>query len=243
MVLPMISVAVLGASGRMGSLAIELIDADANLKLHAAIGSDASHERMLGADVVLDFTRPDVSPQLVSFAIQNNLKVVVGTSGWSEAKLHSLSSDLEGHPEAAVLVVPNFSIGSMLAQSFAAQAAKFFGSVEIIETHHTHKVDSPSGTAIRTAELISKSREHQPLIPGVGQPARGEVVAGVPIHSLRVQGVSAKQEVIFGGSDEVLVLSHDVSSHRAYAQGILLAINYVQQSKGLTIGLDAVIGR
>jgi 4-hydroxy-tetrahydrodipicolinate reductase len=133
MVLPMISVAVLGASGRMGSLAIELIDADANLKLHAAIGSDASHERMLGADVVLDFTRPDVSPQLVSFAIQNNLKVVVGTSGWSEAKLHSLSSDLESHPEAAVLVVPNFSIGSMLAQSFAAQAAKFFGSVEIID--------------------------------------------------------------------------------------------------------------
>jgi 4-hydroxy-tetrahydrodipicolinate reductase len=141
------------------------------------------------------------------------------------------------------LVVPNFSIGSMLAQSFAAQAAKFFGTVEIIETHHPHKVDSPSGTAIRTAELISKSREHQPLIPGVGQPARGEVVAGVPIHSLRVQGVSAKQEVVFGGSDEVLVLSHDVSSHRAYAQGILLAINYVQQSKGLTIGLDAVIGR
>lgn len=239
----MTSVAVLGASGRMGSLALELIDADANLKLHAAIRSNTPQEAMLGADVVLDFTNPEISPKLVSFAIKNNLKVVVGTSGWSELKLQSLKSDLEQHPQAAVLVVPNFSIGSMLAQSFAAQAAKFFGSVEIIETHHPHKVDSPSGTAIRTAELISKSREQQPLIPGVDQPARGEVVAGVPIHSLRVQGVSAKQEVVFGGPDEVLILSHDVSSHRAYAQGILLAIEYVQRAKGLTIGLEAALGR
>lgn len=198
---------------------------------------------MLGADVVLDFTTPEVSPKLVSFAIQNDLKIVVGTSGWSESKLQSLRSDLQAHPDTAVLVVPNFSIGSILAQSFAAQAAKFFSSVEIIETHHPHKVDSPSGTAIRTAELISKARELQPLITGVDQPARGQVVAGVPIHSLRVEGVSAKQEVVFGGSSEVLVLSHDVSSHRAYAQGILLAIQIVQEIKGLTIGLDSVIGR
>lgn len=239
----MISVAVLGASGRMGSLALELIDADANLSLHAAINSSTSPGAMLGADVVLDFTRPDVSPQLVAFAIENDMKVVVGTSGWSEVKLDSLKPALAAHPNAAVLVVPNFSIGSMLAQNFAAQAAKFFGSVEIIEIHHNHKIDSPSGTAIRTAELISQSRAAQPLIPGVGQPARGQIVAGVPIHSLRIEGVSAKQDVVFGGSDEVLVLSHDVSSHRAYSHGILLAINHVLESKGLTIGLDAVLGR
>jgi 4-hydroxy-tetrahydrodipicolinate reductase len=130
----------------------------------------------------------------------------------------------------------------MLAQSFAAKAAQYFGSVEIVEAHHTGKIDSPSGTAIRTAELISRARKAQPLISGVDQPARGQVVAGVAIHSLRLEGVSAKQDVIFGGSDEVLTLSHDVSSHRAYSHGILLAIEYAATSKGLTIGLDAVVG-
>lgn len=238
----MMHVAVLGSSGRMGRLALELIDADANLKLHAALTSTSDPSQMLGADVVLDFTLPDVSPKLVAYAIENDLKIVVGTSGWSESKLATLAPLLASHPEAAVVVVPNFSIGSMLAQNFAAQAAKFFSSVEIVEAHHSGKLDSPSGTAIRTAELISKSRKVQPLIPGVDQAARGQVVAGVPIHSLRLDGVSAKQDVIFGGSDEVLTLSHDVSSHRAYAHGILLAIEFAARSKGLTIGLESVVG-
>jgi 4-hydroxy-tetrahydrodipicolinate reductase len=226
----------------MGQLAIELIDADANLKLHAALTSASDPSQMLGSDVVLDFTLPDVSPKLVAYAIENDLKIVVGTSGWSESKLSSLKPVMDAHPNAAVVVVPNFSIGSMLAQSFAAKAAQYFGSVEIVEAHHTGKIDSPSGTAIRTAELISRARGSQPLISGVDQPARGQVVAGVPIHSLRLEGVSAKQDVIFGGSDEVLTLSHDVSSHRAYSHGILLAIEYAATSKGLTIGLDAVVG-
>lgn len=238
----MMRIAVLGSSGRMGQLAIELIDADANLKLHAALTSASDPSQMLGSDVVLDFTLPDVSPKLVAYAIENDLKIVVGTSGWSESKLSSLKPVMDAHPNAAVVVVPNFSIGSMLAQSFAAKAAQYFGSVEIVEAHHTGKIDSPSGTAIRTAELISRARGSQPLISGVDQPARGQVVAGVPIHSLRLEGVSAKQDVIFGGSDEVLTLSHDVSSHRAYSHGILLAIEYAATSKGLTIGLDAVVG-
>lgn len=238
----MMRIAVLGSSGRMGQLALELIHADANLKLHAALTSSSAPEQMLGADVVLDFTLPDVSPTLVGYAIEHDLKIVVGTSGWSESKLGSLKPLLAAHPNAAVVVVPNFSIGSMLAQSFAAKAAKFFGSVEIVEAHHSAKVDSPSGTAIRTAELISNSRKTQPLIPGVDQPARGQVIAGVSIHSLRLDGVSAKQDVIFGGSDEVLTLSHEVSSHRAYSHGILLAIDYASSAKGLTIGLDSVVG-
>lgn len=238
----MMRIAVLGSSGRMGQLALELIDADANLKLHAALTSTSDLQQMLGADVVIDFTLPDVSPKLVAYAIEHDLKIVVGTSGWSESKLSMLSPLLAAHPNAAAVVVPNFSIGSMLAQNFAAQAAKFFGSVEIVEAHHSGKIDSPSGTAIRTAELISKARKAQPLIPGVDQPARGQVVAGVPIHSLRLDGVSAKQDVIFGGSDEVLTLSHDVSSHRAYSHGIALAIEYAATAKGLTIGLDSVVG-
>ncbi len=238
----MMRIAVLGSTGRMGQLALELIDADANLKLHAALNSSSEPSQMLGADVVLDFTLPDVSPSLVSYAIENDLKIVVGTSGWSESKLATLNPLLAAHPLAAVVVVPNFSIGSMLAQNFATTAAKFFGSVEIVEAHHSGKIDSPSGTAIRTAERISKARGQQPLIPGVDQPARGQVVAGVPIHSLRLEGVSAKQDVIFGGSDEVLTLSHDVSSHRAYSHGILLAIEYAASAKGLTIGLESVVG-
>lgn len=238
----MLRVAVLGSSGRMGRLALELIDADANLKLHAALTSTSDPAQMVGADVVLDFTLPDVSPRLVGFAIEKDLKIVVGTSGWSESKLASLRPALAAHPKAAVVVIPNFSIGSMLAQRFAAQAAKFFDSVEIVEAHHAGKVDSPSGTAVRTAELISEARSNSVLIPTVDQPARGQVVSGVPIHSLRLKGISAKQDVIFGGSDEVLTLSHDVSSHRAYAHGILLSIDYAATASGLTVGLDAVVG-
>lgn len=239
----MISVAVVGASGRMGSLAIDLIDADANLRLHAALGSKSELSQMLGADVVLDFTLPTVSPKVVEYAIQNDMKIVVGTSGWSEIHLMGLKKLLAEHPTAAAVVIPNFSIGSMLAQQFAVQAARYFDSIEIVEAHHAGKVDSPSGTAVRTAEQIAAARKDMvaPLIPGVGQPARGQVVAGVPIHSLRLQGVSAKQEVIFGAGHELLTVSHEVSSHHAYAEGIRRCILFAQQSTGLTVGLDQVV--
>jgi 4-hydroxy-tetrahydrodipicolinate reductase len=238
----MISVAILGASGRMGRLTKELVDSDANLKLHVAMDSSSAHQEMLGADVVIDFTNLEASEELVRFAVQSGMKVVVGTSGWSENKLASLDKLLGENPSAAVVVVPNFSIGSMLLQRFAAEAAAHFQSIEIIEAHHAGKVDSPSGTAIRTAEQISKNRGSQPLIPGVDQDARGQVVAGVPIHSLRMDGVSAKQDVLFGADSEQLVLSHDVTSHRAYAAGILKSIEFAAGAKGLTIGLENVLG-
>jgi len=239
----MISVAVLG-TGRMGKLALELIDQDANLKLHAALNSNSKPEQMLGADVVLDFTLPDVSPALVGYAIEHDIKIVVGTSGWSESKLQLLESKLAQHPTSAAIVIPNFSVGSMLIQHFSAMAAKYFDSIEIVEAHHAGKVDSPSGTAVRTAELISNARQGlpQPLIPGVEQSARGEVVAGVPIHSLRLQGVSAKQDVHFGSDSELTTLSHEVISHRAYSKGILLSIDYALKNTGLHVGLDKVVG-
>jgi 4-hydroxy-tetrahydrodipicolinate reductase len=237
----MISVAILGASGRMGALTRELVDVDPNLKLHVAMGSKSNPEQMLGADVVVDFTLPASSEGLVRFAVANDLKILVGTSGWSESKLTGVKSQLDSHPKAGVLVVPNFSIGSMLLQRFAAEAAKHFGSVEIIEAHHAGKVDSPSGTAIATAEKISESRKTAPLIPGVGQPARGEIFAGVPIHSLRQPGVSAKQDVIFGGTAEQLTLSHEVSSSQAYSLGILRSIEFIANNTGLHVGLDSVL--
>jgi 4-hydroxy-tetrahydrodipicolinate reductase len=238
----MISVAILGATGRMGRLTKDLVDADANLKLHVAMDSKSAPQQMLGADVVIDFTNLGASEELVRFAVEAGMKVVVGTSGWSEVKLAALEKALAENPSAAVVVVPNFSIGSMLLQRFAAEAAAHFGSIEIIEAHHSGKLDSPSGTAIRTAEQISKNRKGQPLIPGADQEARGEIVSGVPIHSLRMDGVSAKQDVIFGGDSEQLTLSHDVSSHRAYAGGILRSIEFAAGATGLTIGLEKVLG-
>ncbi len=239
----MIAVAVLG-TGRMGTLALDLIDQDANLKLHAALNSNSKPEQMLGADVVLDFTLPDVSPKLVEYAIEHDMKIVVGTSGWSESKLQQLESKLAKHPAATAVVIPNFSVGSMLIQHFSSIAAKYFDSIEIVEAHHAGKVDSPSGTAVRTAELIASARKGlpQPLIPGVEQTARGEVVSGVPIHSLRLQGVSAKQDVHFGSDSELTTLSHEVISHRAYAKGILLSIEFALKNTGLHIGLDKVVG-
>ncbi|MFM5904773.1 MAG: 4-hydroxy-tetrahydrodipicolinate reductase [Micrococcales bacterium] len=238
-----IKVAVVGATGRMGKLALELIDAAQDMQLHAALDSKSELSQVLGADVVLDVTLPEVSPKVVEFCVENGLKVVVGTSGWSASKLSNVEKQLESSAGAAVVVIPNFSIGSMLASQFAAHAAKFFDSIEIIEAHHAGKIDSPSGTAVRTAEMIADSRAGmtQPLVPGVGQPARGQVVSGVPIHSLRIAGVSAKQDVIFGGNAEILTISHETSSTQAYVQGILLSLRAASAASGLLVGLQSVV--
>lgn len=236
-----IKIAVVGATGRMGKLALDLIDAAQDLSLHAALDSKSELSDALGADVIFEVTKLEVSEKVVNFAVTNNMKIVVGTSGWSAAKLAVLEHDLRS-TSSGVLVIPNFSIGSMLASSFAAQAARFFNSIEIVEAHHAGKIDSPSGTAVRTAEMIAEARKNltQPLIPGVGQPARGEVVAGVPIHSLRLAGVSAKQDVLFGGESELLTISHETSSVQAYAFGILMCLRAAVKTEGLLVGLKAV---
>ncbi|MFM2024612.1 MAG: hypothetical protein RLZZ56_625 [Actinomycetota bacterium] len=235
-----IKVAVVGATGRMGKLALDLIDSAQDLSLHASLNSRSSLGELIGADVVFDVTKLEVSQQVVGYCVENGLPVVVGTSGWSAAKLSQLDSAVTRANSTAV-IVPNFSIGSMLATRFAAEAAKYFSTIEIVEAHHAHKVDSPSGTAIRTAELIAAARGELPLVTGVGQTARGEIVAGIPIHSLRLSGVSAKQEVILGGDSEVLTIAHEVSSVVSYSAGILAAIRFAATNKGLFVGLDAVV--
>ena len=235
----MISVSIVGASGRMGKLTAELVAAHPELEIHSQLTSESSLSEMAGADVVVDLTRPDVSPSVVDAALSHGAKVLVGTSGWSEEKLAVLNSKL---PQGAgVVVIPNFSIGSMLAQSFAQQAAKHFSQVEIIETHHKGKVDSPSGTAIRTAELISEVRAGDIDAPNPDA-ARGQLVGGVPIHSLRLDGVSARQETVFGADGEQLSLIHDVSSHHAYSKGIIASILFAAKAQGLVVGLDKVLG-
>jgi 4-hydroxy-tetrahydrodipicolinate reductase len=235
-----IKVAVVGATGRMGKLALDLIDSAQDLSLHATINSRSALTELIGADVVFDVTKLEVSQNVVDFSVEAGIPVVVGTSGWSAAKLAELDAKVTKLSGTAV-IVPNFSIGSMLATRFAAEAAKHFSTIEIVEAHHAHKVDSPSGTAIRTAELIAAARGELPLVTGVGQQARGEIVAGIPIHSLRMSGVSAKQEVILGGESEVLTIQHEVSSVASYSAGILAAIRFASTHKGLHVGLDAVV--
>jgi 4-hydroxy-tetrahydrodipicolinate reductase len=237
-----IKVAVVGATGRMGKLALELIDAAQDLSLHAALDSKSELSQTIGADVIFDITRFEVSQQVVDHAIANNQKVLVGTSGWTAQHLQQLEAKLHG-TSAAVVVVPNFSIGSMLGSKFAAEAAKYYDSIEIVEAHHAGKIDSPSGTAVRTAEMIAAARDGKSIVlPGVGQEARGQVVAGVPIHSLRLEGVSAKQEVFLGGESEVLKIAHEVTSIRSYVTGILHSVRFTAEAKGLTIGLQTVLG-
>jgi 4-hydroxy-tetrahydrodipicolinate reductase len=239
-----IRVAVVGASGRLGKVACRIIQQRSNLQLVAQLTSRSSLDDMLGADVVLDVTHPGVSPTVVDHAVRAGLSVVVGTSGWSEDRLRTLRTLLASHPESAVLVIPNFSIGSVLATHFAAIAARFYESVEIVEAHHAAKVDSPSGTAVRTAEVIGHARaDLGPVVaPHVDQRARGQQVASVPIHSLRLQGIVAKQEVIFGGTGEVLTLTHETLSPAAYEHGIVLALEAAGTTRGLVVGLDGILG-
>ncbi|MEO0313378.1 MAG: hypothetical protein RL140_608 [Actinomycetota bacterium] len=235
-----IKVAVVGATGRMGKLALDLIDSAQDLSLHASLNSRSQLSELDGADVVFDVTNLEASARVLSYALSKGSAVVVGTSGWSEQKLAELKAQ-EDFSISTAVIVPNFSIGSMLATRFATEAAKYFSTIEIVEAHHQHKVDSPSGTAIRTAEQIAKARGDMPLVPGVGQEARGQMVAGIPVHSLRLSGVSAMQEVYLGGDSEVLKIQHEVSSVASYSAGILAAIRFAARHTGLFVGLESVV--
>ncbi|HWH25384.1 MAG TPA: 4-hydroxy-tetrahydrodipicolinate reductase [Pseudolysinimonas sp.] len=237
------SIAVVGANGRMGQLAQRLISEAEDLVLHSAIGSSDSLDGIAGADAVLDLTVPAVSATIVDGALDRGIPVVVGTSGWTAARLADLELRLEGTPELGVIVCPNFSLGSVLATSLAARAAKFFDSIEIIESHHAAKVDSPSGTAVRTAELIGSARgDAGPVAaPHADQRARGQQVASIPIHSLRLSGILAEQQVVFGGTGETLRISHQTLSPASYEAGILIALRALPGTRGLTVGLENLL--
>ncbi|KAB1643621.1 4-hydroxy-tetrahydrodipicolinate reductase [Gulosibacter chungangensis] len=235
-----ISVAVAGASGRMGTLIQQIIANSENLKLHAALTSTSSPEEMLGADVLIDVTRIEASEKNVAFALEHGINAVVGTSGWSQERLTGLEQRI---PEGrGVIVVPNFSVGSVLGTHLATIAGKFYDSIEILEAHHDKKVDSPSGTAVRTAEAISAARGSEPVPPNADQRSRGEVVAGIPVHALRLRGVVADQQVIFGGTGETLTIRHETFSNTAYTQGIQLALEAATTATGLTVGIDGLLG-
>lgn len=240
------SVAVAGASGRLGSLVCEVVEAHPEFELVARLTSQSAPDEGADADIVVDVTSLEASQVIVDRALRRGQQVIIGTSGWSAERLASLEGLLESLPESGAIVVPNFSLGSVLGTVLAQVAAPYFTGIEVIEAHHPKKVDSPSGTAVRTAELMAEARsaaKSEPLdAPFADQRARGELVGGIPVHSLRLTGMVAKQEVRFGGPGEVLSIVHDTHSNEAYVAGIRAALEAVRDARGLTVGLDRILG-
>ena len=241
-----IKVAVLGAKGRMGATTVGAINEAADLELVAALdlGDDLNTLVTSGAQVVVDFTHPESVMGNLDFAISHGVSVVVGTTGFDAAKLETIKGWLAANPEVGALIAPNFGLGAVLMMQFAAQASKYFESVEIIELHHPNKADAPSGTASRTAELITEARasvnkEAMPDATSSGlQGARGAKVGDVPIHSVRVRGLVAHQEVILGDIGETLTIRHDSIDRTGFMPGVLLGVRKVVSTPGLTFGLE-----
>lgn len=236
-------VAVSGSTGRLGRLVCEVVEQHPDFELVARLRSTSDPDEGADADILIDVSRPDASPGIVDRALSRGQQVIIGTSGWSAHLLDALATKLESTPERGIIVVPNFSLGSVLGTALARIAAPYFDAVEVIEAHHPGKVDSPSGTAVRTAELMAEARGGRPVdAPFAEQPARGELIEGIPVHSLRLAGVVAKQEVRFGGPGEVLTVTHDTHSNEAYRAGVRAALEAVVSARGLTVGLDALLG-
>lgn len=242
----MINVAVLGAKGRMGAEVVKAVEAEPGMSLIAALDLGDSLDQLIGSGthVVVDFTTPDSVMANLEFVINNGMNAVVGTTGFDDSKLAIVERIANQNPSVGVLIAPNFAIGAVLMMEFATKAAKYFESAEIIELHHPDKVDAPSGTATRTAQLMSQARSDAGLVAmpdattSALDGARGSKVGGVPIHSVRARGLVAHQEVIFGGLGETLTIRHDSIDRAGFMPGVLLGIRSVITRPGLTHGLD-----
>lgn len=247
-------VAVLGAAGRVGTAVVAAVAAAPDLELVAALdhGDDLAALRDARVQVAVDFTVPEATEGNVHALIDLGIHAVVGTSGWTEEALsrvheHTLESDRAGRP-VGVVVAPNFAIGAVLAMAFAAKAAPWFESVEIIELHHPDKVDAPSGTAHHTATGIAAARAaagSAPLPDATSQSldgARGANVAGIPVHAVRLRGLVAHEEILLGNPGEVLTLRHDSLDRSSFMPGVLLAVRQVSARPGLTVGLEHLLG-
>jgi 4-hydroxy-tetrahydrodipicolinate reductase len=239
-------VAVIGATGRIGSEAVKAVRAAEGMELVAALGRDSELGELTeaGAQVAVELTHPDSVMRNLEFCTANGIHSVVGTTGWTPERLDLLQGWLAAAPGVGVLIAPNFSIGAVLSMRFAQQAAKYFESVEVVELHHDRKADAPSGTAARTAQLIAaardaagRPRQQDPTthsLPG----ARGADVDGVPVHSVRLRGLLAHQAVLFGDTGETLTIRHDSMHHSCFMPGILLGARRVVETPGLTFGLE-----
>jgi 4-hydroxy-tetrahydrodipicolinate reductase len=230
----------------MGKTAVATIEEAGDLQLTAQVDQDDPLDLLIGCDVVLDFTHPGVVMDNLRWCAQHDLDVVVGTSGFGDDRLAQVRSWLGA---SRVLIAPNFSVGAVLMMAFAAQAAKFFESAEVIELHHAGKLDAPSGTALRTAGLIGEARK----AAGRGEPpdatasevdgARGATINNIHVHSVRVAGLVAHQEVLFGGHGETLTIRHDSLDRASFMPGVLLGLRGIKQlPPGLTVGLESLLG-
>jgi 4-hydroxy-tetrahydrodipicolinate reductase len=241
-----IKVAVLGAKGRMGAESVKAIKAASDLELVAELDLGDSLETLKsnGAQVIVDFTHPDAVMKNLEFSINNGINVVVGTTGFDEKRLQQVQEWLNSNPKVGAVIAPNFGLGAVLMMQFAAKAARYFESVEIVELHHPEKADAPSGTAARTAELITQERvaAKRPAMPdktSTSLPgARGAKVGDVPIHSVRLRGLVAHQEVLLGDQGETLSIRHDSIDRTGFMPGVLLAVREVVNRPGLTFGLE-----
>jgi 4-hydroxy-tetrahydrodipicolinate reductase len=240
-------VGVLGAKGKVGATMVHAVESAEDLTF--STGVDAGDPLTLltdtKTDVVIDFTHPDVVMDNLKFLIDNGIRAVVGTTGFTWDRIEQVEAWLKEKPEAAVLIAPNFAIGAVLSMHFAQQAARYFESVEIIELHHPHKADAPSGTAARTAKLIAEARKGMPPNPDATstglEGARGADVDGVPVHSVRLAGLVAHQEVLFGTQGETLTIRHDSLDRSSFVPGVLLAVRKVGERPGLTIGIEPLL--
>lgn len=198
-----------------------------------------------GTEVVIDFTHPSAVMDNLKFLIDNGIHAVVGTTGFTDERVRQVEEWLAAKPEVSVLIAPNFAIGAVLSMHFAQQAARYFESVEVIELHHPHKADAPSGTAARTARLIAEARRGMPPNPDATSTgldgARGADVDGVPVHSVRLAGLVAHQEVLFGTLGETLTIRHDSYDRTSFVPGVLLAVRKIREHPGLTIGIESLL--
>ena len=242
----MIKVGVLGARGRMGAEVVKAVTAAADLELVASLDLGDSLDQLVssGAQVVVDFTTPDSVMANLEFLISKGINTVVGTTGFDDARVAKVKALLSANPKVGVLIAPNFAIGAVLMMEFATKAAKYFESAEIIELHHPDKVDAPSGTAARTAQLMTQARKDAGLTAmpdatdsGIAA-ARGGNVGDIPVHSIRLRGLVAHQEVLLGGLGETLTIRHDSLDRAGFMPGVLLGVRKVISNPGLTFGLD-----
>jgi 4-hydroxy-tetrahydrodipicolinate reductase len=243
-------VGVLGARGKVGAEVCKAVQAADDLELVAAIDAEESVDDLVrsGAQAVVDFTHPDVVMDNLEFCVDHGIHAVVGTTGFDDARLDQLRGWLADAPGTGVLVAPNFSIGAILMMRFAAAAAPFYESVEIVELHHPDKADAPSGTAARTAKLVAAARRDAGLGPvpdatstGI-EGARGADIEGIHVHGLRIRGLVAHQEVILGGLGETLTIRHDSLDRVSFTPGVLLGLRTIASRPGLTVGLEEFMG-
>jgi 4-hydroxy-tetrahydrodipicolinate reductase len=241
-------VGVLGAKGKVGATMVQAVQDADDLTLSAEVdaGDPLSLLTDTDTEVVIDFTHPDVVMDNLKFLIDNGIHAVVGTTGFTDERINQVQAWLADKPGVAVLIAPNFAIGAVLSMHFVQQAARFFESVEVIELHHPHKADAPSGTAARTARLIAEARKDLPPNPDATttglEGARGADVDGIPVHSVRLAGLVAHQEVLFGTQGETLTIRHDSIDRTSFVPGVLLAVRHVGERRGLTVGIEPLLG-